>query len=457
LGRERIGHDTSDPSGTPARSGAAREIADRWPLVLLVALATVVAAMIVSSVREGSYTAKVRLVITPLAQQDERFLGTSLIRDSGDASRTATTVAESMDSREVDAETARRLGGDWSASSVHGAVDIKPVVDANLVEIAAQAAEPELASRVATTFANSTLDVRWRRIADEIDERIATLDDLRDTTSDEGGLDRDRDVLATALRGGKDPTLRLQVSAPTVSADAVPTPVVAVLALVGGLFLGSLAALAIGLTWRRLRSEDEVLAIYPLPVLARVHRDTLSLMRLADVLPVLPRQEAFGDLAARIISSNPDGATIAVTSPSAGDGRSPSAASIAAAFEERGRTAVVVEPDASGDGPEDVAEFIGYARKGADFVVVDGPPLSSEPRGIRAAALADVILLVVRVGHSDRRELSRARDLLGRIGVAPAGLILVHDERSRREHPDVGDGDAGGAPGTQPDLVSIDR
>jgi capsular polysaccharide biosynthesis protein len=456
-GPERMGYDTGDAARTPARAVAAEEIGSRWPLVLLVALASVVAAMIASSVRDGPYTAKLRLLITPIAQQDERFLGTSLIRDSGDAARTAATVAESLTSRKVEAETARRLGGDWSATSVRDAVDVTPVIDANLVEIAAQAVDPKLASRLATTFAAATLNVRWGVIAAEIADRVAVLDDLRETTADDGGLGRDRDILAAALRGGKDPTLRLQDGAPTVSADAPSTPVVTVLALVGGLFLGGLAAVAIGLVRRRLRDEDEVLAVYPLPVLARVHRDMLLVMRLADTLPVLPRQEAFGALADRMVSSNPDGATIAVASPSAGDDRALTAASIAAALEERDRSAAVIEPPASGAGREDMAGLIASARERADFVVVDGPLLTGGAQAIAAAGLADVVVLVVRLGHTDRRDLSRGREVLERSGVAPAGLVLVYEHGTRREVPRSGGEAAGGPSGVQPDLLAIDR
>ncbi len=241
---ERVGYDTTDTSAAPADPGAIRAIARRWPLVLVVTLAAVAAAVLVSSLRDDSYSADVRMLITPIAQQDERFLGTDLIRDSGDAARTAATVAESLDSREIDGVTARRLGDDWTASEVHDAVTVKALVDANVVEVTARATSGDLAARVATTYAQATLDVRWTTIAAQLDQRLAALEQLQGSTSDEGGIGRDREVLATVRRAGEDPTIALQPTAPDVSETGVSTPVLAVLALLGGLVLGGLAALA---------------------------------------------------------------------------------------------------------------------------------------------------------------------------------------------------------------------
>ena len=453
--RERVGNTTIHPAGTPASVGALREIVRRWPVVLLVALAAVAAGAIASSSRESSYTARARLVIIPLAQQNESFLGTSLLRDAGDANRTASTLATTMDSREVERETAERLGDDWTADAVHDAVSVKPVANANVVEIEATAASSTLASRVASSFAEATLDVRWDKIAAELEERISALDQLTDTVSDAGGLARDREILAATLRAGTDPTLRLQGNAPRVSQEGVSTAVVLVLALAGGLLLGCLAALGLSRLGRRIHSEQDVAGTYPLPVLARVRPD--ALLRMAEVLGALPRQDAFAGVAQRIQRALPKGGTIAVASPSAGDGRSPCAASVAAALAADERTATVLDIGAEPATGDDIVRLVARARRRANFVVVDGPPLGDEPRALKACVVADVCLLVVRIGHTERQDLRRARGLLDRTGVQPAGLVVVDAGPGRRANPPLGDEAANGQPTAPADVVAIDR
>jgi hypothetical protein len=334
----------------------------------------------------------------------------------------------------VGVETARRLGGGWTADSVRDSVDVKPVGNTNVLAITARRADPALAERLATAFAKSALGVRWRTIAGELDDRIAAL------TARPGDRGSELRALDAVRRGGTDPTLKLEGTSPAVAADELSGAVVVVLALLGGLFLGALAALGIGRLGRRVHREDDVLTVYPLPVLARVSP--------AGV-------EAFRTLAVQIERWAPSGGTIAVASPSTGDGRGTAAANIAAGIAEGAHTATVVQLDAAGAQP--VHELLAEARALADFVVVDGPPLSGDARALRAATLADIVVLVVRLGHTGRQELRRVRDVLEHTGIRPAGLLLVEAREGR-----VGDHapPAGGAearPPVPPDVVSLRR
>ena len=451
-----MGHSAQQSPEAPAFAGVFRELVRRWPVVLLVTLAALAAGAVASATNDPSYTAHVRLLITPLPQGDETFLGTSLVRDAGDAGRTASTLASTMDSDEVDRATARRLGGDWTVGSVHGAVDVKPLANANLVEIGARASGAGSASRVATAFAAATLNERWRKIAAELDERMAALDDLSETSADEGGLARDRQILSATRRGGRDPTLSLQGGAPKISEDGLSPAVVMVLALIGGLLLGALAAVGMSRLDRRVRSEQDVLETYPLPVLARVHPDLM--LRMAEVLPTLPRQEAaFARLAERIQLAIPRGGTIALASASSGDGRTPCATSIAAAIAAGERTATVLDVELEPAAGEDLVRLVRKARRRANFVLIDGPPLSAGGHAARAAVVADMCLLVVRIGHTDRQDLRRARELLEKTGAKPAGLVLVDAGVGRGAEAQPSNARNNAAPTASADVVAIDR
>jgi capsular polysaccharide biosynthesis protein len=234
-----------------------RDVLPRWPLVLLIGLAAAAASTIAVSRREPSYTATAKLLITPVAQYDETFLGTSLIRDAGDANRTAPTAAQMLRSAEISIESARRLGGGWTAESVREAVDVKPVSNTNLLAIRAGASEGAVAERLAAVYATSAFAVRWRTITRELADRIAALEARPGSRRNAGDLARKVGILEATRRGGRDPTLGLLGVNDAVADNQVPGLVVAVLALLGGLFLGGLAAVGIGRSGRRVRHEGD--------------------------------------------------------------------------------------------------------------------------------------------------------------------------------------------------------
>src|SRR3954468_6060263 len=103
---------------SPLTRGMLRDVSRHWPLVLLVALVALAASAIVLARREASYTATTKLVITPVSQDDDTFLGVDVVREAGDPRRTDDRVAATVDSPEIAADAARRLGQGWTATSV---------------------------------------------------------------------------------------------------------------------------------------------------------------------------------------------------------------------------------------------------------------------------------------------------------------------------------------------------
>jgi glycosyltransferase involved in cell wall biosynthesis/capsular polysaccharide biosynthesis protein len=237
----------SQPTAAPVRVSPLAEILRRWWLVLVITLAAVTASAIALASRAPSYNATATLLVSPLPQYDETFFGTTLVRDSGDATRTGSTVAQLVDTDAVAAATARRLGPSWTARSVRAAVDLKPVGETNLVAVTARGPDRAVVSQLAGTFARSALNVRWRAIRRELDERIAVLNARRqDAVLDPEEFDRQISALDVVRRSGRDPTLRLQSVRQALPARQLSAPVVMVLALLGGLFLGALAAVGLG-------------------------------------------------------------------------------------------------------------------------------------------------------------------------------------------------------------------
>jgi hypothetical protein len=218
----------------------------------------VAATLVALSQRESSYRAAATVLVTPLPQYDDAFLGVSLVRDAGDANRTAATVATLIESEDTAAQTARTLGAGWTTRSVEDAVAVKPVADTNIVRVSARAGDRARAEQLASAYVQSAFEVRWRRIARELDARIADLRALRSAAATTGGeVERQLAALEAVRRGGTDPTLSHRRTDRAEAANGVPSAVAVVLALLGGLLLGVLAAAALGATRRRLGSADE--------------------------------------------------------------------------------------------------------------------------------------------------------------------------------------------------------
>jgi Mrp family chromosome partitioning ATPase len=64
-------------------------------------------------------------------------------------------------------------------------------------------------------------------------------------------------------------------------------------------------------------------------------------------------------------------------------------------------------------------------QHGADWVIVDAPPLIYAPDLLSAADLFDDVLLVVRLGNTNARNLDETAELLAQHGIRPAGLVVV--------------------------------
>jgi MinD superfamily P-loop ATPase len=70
-------------------------------------------------------------------------------------------------------------------------------------------------------------------------------------------------------------------------------------------------------------------------------------------------------------------------------------------------------------------ELLRAARKLADYVIVDTPPVGQVSDALRAAVTVDDIVLVTRPGNTDRTELQHTRELLDRLGHTPTGLLVI--------------------------------
>jgi Mrp family chromosome partitioning ATPase len=65
------------------------------------------------------------------------------------------------------------------------------------------------------------------------------------------------------------------------------------------------------------------------------------------------------------------------------------------------------------------------AKRLADYVIVDSPPLSEVIDALPLAQRVDEVLVVVRLGKSDLTKLTQLTELLARHAIRPAGFAVV--------------------------------
>jgi uncharacterized protein involved in exopolysaccharide biosynthesis len=218
-----------------------RAMVRRWPVVVLIALLALAASLASVVGRGSSYQATAQLLIVPLSQDDQIYFGTGMLRDSGDPSLTAASAAVVLHSDDIARDAAVSLGGGVTPSSVLNHVLVRTSPETNVLQVSATAGSPSDAGRLATAYVNGVMSVRWRLVATDVRRRLAVL-----TARGVTGGDPRIAALQETLAGGTDPTVQLaQPTSPSVAVPHTSPFVVVTLALLGGLFLGALAALGI--------------------------------------------------------------------------------------------------------------------------------------------------------------------------------------------------------------------
>jgi Mrp family chromosome partitioning ATPase/capsular polysaccharide biosynthesis protein len=450
-------------------------------LVVLLTLLTFTAATAYAVHRPPRYTATADVLVTPLPQDDRNFLGIQMIRDSGDPTRTVQTAASLVDTPHAAMAAAQRLG-DATREEVAAAVHVQPVGQSNVLGVSASAATPQRAAAIANAYATSALALRNAALRRQIGTAIATL------RSSPTASDPTRLAVLESVRNGVDPTLSVSLHALAPGGrDGTSTRVIAAVSLFAGFLVASIVALLLERLDGRIREEEDLVATYRLPVLASVPpfarplfgpRTPASAFAMPDGV-----REAFRGVQVQLDQRDGPGRTVMVTSASQGDGKTTSAINLAFALVAAGHSVILIDldlrkpdigrrlgisPDEPGVAalittdarPEDllvqapglgplkvlpagadaghvvlldelsrrVSRLLEEAAELADYVVVDTAPLGEIRDSLRIALEVEYLVVVARLGNTNRRGLEQLRDLLGRNERIPDGFVLIGGE-----------------------------
>lgn len=474
---------TPFPIAEQRREGALgpylRAIRAHRVVVVAITLLTFAAATAFALQRTRSYTAQAEILVTPLPQNDQNFLGVGMLRDSGDPTRTVQTAATLIETPDAALLTANRLADGTSRGQVSSAVHVQPVGQSNILGVSATAHSAERAALLANTYATSALQLRNQSLKRQINAAISQL--RRNPASP----DRSRLAALESVSKGIDPTLGISLHALAPrSPDGSPTWAIAAIALIAGFIIASIVALLLERLDHRLSDEDELLAAYPLPVLASVPLLPRRLLKGPDAqspfaMPAGVR-EAFRSLQVQLDQRDTPRKTVMLTSASRSDGKTSSALNLALALVAAGHRVILMDfdlrkPDAAarlglptalpglaamitagakledvlvqapglgplqvlpaGAGAQEIAlldamsrranELLEEASRLADYVIVDTPPLGEVSDALRLALEVEHLVIIARPGNTSRRSFEAMRDLLGRNGRVPDGIVVV--------------------------------
>jgi receptor protein-tyrosine kinase len=407
-------------------------------------------------------------------------------RDVETASKlvTSTTVAKRVKVKLNDSRTAEQLLQKVSVAPVATSNIVAVTAEGGSPKQSQQLANAFATEAVANRTDNfhKQIDERIANIKPQV-KGTPTAAELADPTSLASQLTR-----LQLLRAGSDPTIRVETLADPPSSPSSPKKKLSIIAgIVAGLVLGIGGAFALQVLDPRLRREEQLRRLYGLPILARIPKDARAhgAGALAPESLSPSTIEAYRTLRATLSASRGHDArstSILVTSPSPSEGKTTTAINLASSLALAGNKVILIEADlrrpaigkALGVEPRHgtgsvlletvelqdalestraygrylqllVADYSGAAsgwmadrlflpsthrivaeaKKLADYVIIDSPPLSEVIDALPLAQQADEVLLVVRLGKTQLTKLAHLAELLWRHAIRPVGFAVV--------------------------------
>jgi Mrp family chromosome partitioning ATPase/capsular polysaccharide biosynthesis protein len=463
-----------------------RAIRRRLPLLVLVTLVTFAVAALTTLRSSPKYEASAQILVTPVAQGEGNVANIGVVVESGEPVRTVQTAAALVDSLPAAQTVATRLGHGWTAAGVQQAVSVTPLGESDVLKVTAQSDSAAGAAKLANAFASAAVSYRasivQRNIRAQLDELNTRLQQASGAGTGIANVSVAQQLatriaaLHAAQVGEADPSLSVtELATPPGSPSGASHMLILILSLIGGLAIGSVAALAAEFFDRRVRDLDEIAELFPVPVLAAIPNVRAGGRR-GGLRPSAFPPLAFEQLRMlRVqLTYRESSRVIMVTSAGVSDGKTTLATGLAAAFAETGEEVILMDLDlrkpdvgpllelerrpavslveASLDEllvsvPElpgvrvlpaprggtalfsmllaRLPKLLEEARARAGYVILDGAPLGVASESLQIAQISDQVVLAVRPRHTDRQLLVLARDLLARSGAPLVGVVVV--------------------------------
>ena len=460
-----------------------------WLVALFVALFTTT-ALLYALTADDVYRARADLLITPVPSESVTLTSLGLLRESNDPAREVDTATQLIASNVVAARLSEELGGEPTAQELLDRIEALPVAQSDIVALTASGDSAVAAADLANAFAQAAIAERTDFLHERIDDVLPTLrDELEELPPDSLTAQEVASQIGEleTLAASPDPTITLATAAVPPASPSAPKRLLIVLgAALAGLILGVFATFALRLLDPRLRREEQLKELFSLPVLARVPTE-----RSRGKQPLIHQNlsaaatEAYRSLRTTLIGrgNRNESKSILITGPSAAGGKTTSAINLATTLALGGKDVILIETDlrrpsiagalgvevdrglvrvlleeirledalipadtvggslqlllADATGPS-VAELIALpmmrtiiddAKRMADYVVIDSPPLAEVSDALPLVSHVDEVVIVLRLGHSGLRQTKELGELIAGAGGRPTGIALLGVKR----------------------------
>jgi succinoglycan biosynthesis transport protein ExoP len=458
-----------------------------WLVVLTIAITTGISIAYVLFAQK-TYEATANLLVTSVATDDAAIRSLPLIFESSDPTRDVETASQFVNNTDVANSVKQELHRSESAQDLLKEISVQPVAQSNIVAVTAKGDTPDEARQLANTFATAAVADRTDQVHKAIDAQLPGLQaQLQGSVNPAVAATLGAELAQfQTLRNAQDPSFRVETLADTPQEPSSPRPVLSIAAgLLGGVILGIAAAFVAQALDRRVRRESQLRRQFRLPILARIPRESSRKFNHA----LGPRHvsaaaaEAYRILRATLDSSATNGRggrVVMVTGSSPSEGKSTTAVNLASSLALAGNKVILIEADLRrpalgealdakpsnggvvgvlienvdlkdaltpipGYGPNfqalladyeggwiaelfsipAAAQMVNDARRNADYVVIDSPPLNEVVDALPLARKADDVVIVVRLGKSSLEKIQQLGELLAESGVVPAGFTVV--------------------------------
>lgn len=497
----------------------------KW-FIILPTTVILVAAMTASLLTTPIYEATADVMID--SNKHSTVIGDSAVPVQ-DPARELQTQIQVLTSRPVGEEVARRLQLNVAPEAISARVTAAVLGQTSIIRIKVRDASASLARDVANGVAATYIDLRRKSSLDsfaqqandiqkKIDDATVSVQQYDTELSDAIGkshgdkpdpanqatittVSNRREQAASVQAFWKTALDKLQIqsglqnsSAEIVSPATLPTSPVepklsrkVAFALTIGILLGAALAFLVEYLDDSLRSKQDAENAFGAPILGMVPRaaswgDRHDAVLLSVKDPASTTAESYRSIRTNLQFALLDSGSkiVLVTSPSASEGKSTTAANIAVVLAQAGRSVIIVDCDlrrprvhkffqlrntegittailaerplvdllqrpriagappsllalTSGPIPPNPADLLGSARVSelletlgtlADYVVIDSPPIVPLSDAAVLAPKTDGVLVVAKAGQSSRRASSQAAEKITAVGGTIVGVVL---------------------------------
>ena len=322
-------------------------------IIVVVALLTGGAAAAFAISRGETYESTSKLLFAQTIGPELQAMG--LVPGAPDADNLAQSNKQVVGSRQVAAETARRLtaaGWKRSADDVQDNIVVDTARDTDVVEVRASADDAKRAAQLATTYTQVATEVsadaqraQARRALDNVQAQLAQPQADSGSGSSNGALREDAARLRTLSEVGTGSPRVIQEGYVPSSATGKPIQTI-VLGVVFGLLLGVGLALVREQSDRKLRRNEQLTTAFEAPVLTTVPRSR-ALKRYKPFADLPPQvTEAFRMLQMNLRFAREEAVrSVMITSARTGEGKTTVSWNLASAAASAGMSVALVEAD----------------------------------------------------------------------------------------------------------------